>query len=138
MKSKRQHFLSLIPATVFFSLILLITILTTQCFAWKGKVVGVTDGDTITVMDEGKGEKIRLYGIDTSEKRQPYGKKAKQFTSDMVYRKVFEVIPITIEGINLVLLKGQKRNNFAIHLKILLSQKIILYYRIIIAKTGIG
>jgi len=29
---------------------------------------GVSDGDTITVIHEGKGEKIRLYGIDAPEK----------------------------------------------------------------------
>ena len=54
-------------------------------------VVGVTDGDTITVLHEGKGEKIRLYGIDTPEKDQAFGKKAKQFTSQMVYGKTVEV-----------------------------------------------
>ena len=58
---------------------------------WSGLVVGVTDGDTITVLHEGKGEKIRLYGIDTPEKGQAFGKKAKQFTSRMVYGKTVEV-----------------------------------------------
>lgn len=54
-------------------------------------VVRVSDGDTITVMHDGKGEKIRLYGIDTPEKRQAFGNKAKQFTSKMVYGKTVEV-----------------------------------------------
>jgi endonuclease YncB( thermonuclease family) len=58
---------------------------------WSGVVVGVSDGDTITVLHEGKGEKIRLYGIDTPEKGQAFGKKAKQFTSRMVYGKNVEV-----------------------------------------------
>jgi endonuclease YncB( thermonuclease family) len=58
---------------------------------WSGMVVGVSDGDTITVLHEGKGEKIRLYGIDTPEKGQPFSKKAKQFTSGMVYGKTVEV-----------------------------------------------
>ena len=32
-----------------------------------GKVISVADGDTITILDEGKQlTKIRLYGIDTS------------------------------------------------------------------------
>ena len=44
---------------------------------WFGLVVGVSDGDTITVLHEGKGEKIRLYGIDTPEEHQAFGKKAK-------------------------------------------------------------
>jgi len=59
--------------------------------AWSGKVVGVSDGDTITVLHNDKGEKIRLYGIDCPEKRQAFGKKAKQFTSSMVYGKTVEV-----------------------------------------------
>ncbi|HET8579853.1 MAG TPA: hypothetical protein VFL31_02555 [Nitrospiraceae bacterium] len=30
---------------------------------FSGKVVGVTDGDTITVLHNGKGERVRLHGI---------------------------------------------------------------------------
>ncbi len=52
---------------------------------FAGRVVGVTDGDTIKVMHNGKAEKIRLYGIDCPEKGQAYGMKAKQFTSGMVF-----------------------------------------------------
>jgi len=44
---------------------------------WQGMVVGISDGDTITVLHEGKGEKIRLYGIDTPEDHQAFGKRAK-------------------------------------------------------------
>ena len=33
-------------------------------------MVGVSDGDTITVLHNGKGERIRLHGIDCPEKRQ--------------------------------------------------------------------
>jgi micrococcal nuclease len=58
---------------------------------WEGKVVGVADGDTITVLHEGKGEKVRLYGIDCPEKRQDFGQKARQFTSNMVFGKIVEV-----------------------------------------------
>jgi micrococcal nuclease len=54
-------------------------------------VVGVSDGDTITVLHDGKGEKIRLFGIDTPKKGQAFGNKAKQFTSQMVYGKTVEV-----------------------------------------------
>ena len=54
-------------------------------------VVGISDGDTITVLHGGKGEKIRLFGIDTPEKGQAFGNKAKQFTSKMAYGKTVEV-----------------------------------------------
>jgi endonuclease YncB( thermonuclease family) len=38
--------------------------------AWSGKVVGVTDGDTIKVPKDGKQVRIRLFGIDCPERRQ--------------------------------------------------------------------
>ncbi len=37
---------------------------------FTGRVVGVADGDTITVLHNGIGERIRLHGIDCPEKRQ--------------------------------------------------------------------
>src|SRR5438093_3332344 len=58
---------------------------------FSGRVVGVTDGDTITVMHKGKAEKIRLYGIDCPEKGQAYGTKAKQFTSEKIFGKTVTV-----------------------------------------------
>ncbi len=42
----------------------------TQAADFKGKVVGVSGGDMITVLHNGKGERIRLHGIDSPEKRQ--------------------------------------------------------------------
>jgi endonuclease YncB( thermonuclease family) len=58
---------------------------------WSGLVVGISDGDTITVLHEGKSEKIKLFGIDTPEKGQAFSNKAKQFTSKMAYGKTVEV-----------------------------------------------
>ncbi len=52
-----------------------------------GKVVGVLDGDTIEVLHDGHPKRIRLNGIDCPEKGQPFGKKAKQYTSTMVFGK---------------------------------------------------
>ena len=47
-----------------------------------GKVVGISDGDTITVLDEGNTQhKIRLSGIDAPEKNQPFGDKNWYMTS---------------------------------------------------------
>ncbi len=54
---------------------------------FTGRVVGVSDGDTITVLHDGKGERIRLHGIDCPEKRQAFGKRAKQVTSTLVFGK---------------------------------------------------
>ena len=49
---------------------------------FTGPVVGVLDGDTIEVLHHQRPERIRLKGIDCPEKRQAYGKRAKQHSSD--------------------------------------------------------
>ncbi len=69
--------------SLFFSLALI----TSQALAadFTGRVVGVADGDTITVLYNGKAERIRLHGIDCPEKRQAFGNRAKQFTSTLVF-----------------------------------------------------
>ena len=52
-----------------------------------GKVIDVSDGDTITVLDEmDKGNfKIRLDKIDAPKRTQPFGSKAKQFLSSLIF-----------------------------------------------------
>lgn len=62
--------------------------------AFTGKVVGIADGDTITVLNDRQSIKVRLYGIDCPEKRQDFGSKAKQFVSDRAFGKQVEVLPI--------------------------------------------
>ena len=62
-----------------------------------GKVVSIADGDTITVLENRTQYKIRLYGIDTPEKRQDFGNRAKQFTSDMVFGKQVQVVKKDID-----------------------------------------
>jgi endonuclease YncB( thermonuclease family) len=57
---------------------------------FTGRVVGISDGDTITVL-AGAPIKVRLAGIDCPEKRQPFGQKAKEFISDLAYRTVVTV-----------------------------------------------
>lgn len=51
------------------------------------------DGDTITVMHDGRGEKIMLYGGDRHERNQDFGIKAKHFTSSLMFGKVVYVDP---------------------------------------------
>ena len=51
-----------------------------------GIVIGVTDGDTVTLLDEDHQQhKIRLAGIDAPEKKQPYGQQAKASLSRMAF-----------------------------------------------------
>lgn len=54
----------------------------------QGRVVGVSDGDTVTVLDASNTQfKIRLMGIDAPEKKQSFGAKSKTHLSDLVFDK---------------------------------------------------
>ena len=58
-----------------------------------GVVVGVTDGDTVTLLDVQKQQhKIRLAGIDAPESAQPFGQRSKENLSRLVFGK-----PVKIE-----------------------------------------
>ncbi len=50
-----------------------------------GTVVGVIDGDSIRVIHDGQAEQIRLLGIDCPEKRQPFGTRAREYTSELAF-----------------------------------------------------
>jgi len=80
--------------SMFFCLIIVSTGVYAQPFT--AKCVGVTDGDTITVLTSDKKQiKIRLYGIDCPEGGQAFGKKAKRFTSQLVFGKTVKIKPVT-------------------------------------------
>lgn len=66
-------------------------------FPFTGKVVSVLDGDTIDVLHNGQAERIPLNGIDCPEKKQPFGQRAKQFTSALVFGKEVTVRPKTMD-----------------------------------------
>ena len=82
----RQHFRLL----TLFGLALLIG------SAWAdeliGRVVGVADGDTLTVLTpDYRKERVRLSGIDAPEQHQAFGQVSKQHLSDLVYGKTVTV-----------------------------------------------
>jgi endonuclease YncB( thermonuclease family) len=59
----------------------------------SGKVVRIADGDTITILDDSKAQhKIRFEHIDTPEKKQAFGEKAKQYLSSMIFGKTVKVV----------------------------------------------
>lgn len=52
----------------------------------EGRVVGISDGDSVTVLDIDKVQhKIRLAGIDAPEKGQDFGNRSKESLSELVY-----------------------------------------------------
>ena len=71
---------------------LLLTLLITHCLALadtlSGRVVRVTDGDTIVVLGpDNTQHKIRLTGIDAPERKQAFGTKSKEHLSDLIAGK---------------------------------------------------
>jgi endonuclease YncB( thermonuclease family) len=58
----------------------------------SGRVVAVTDGDTIKVLDASNTEhKVRLTGIDAPEKGQPYGTASRNHLAAMVAGKEVKI-----------------------------------------------
>jgi endonuclease YncB( thermonuclease family) len=87
-------------------------------FAWSGKVVSISDGDTIRVLHNGKEKEIRLYGIDTPEIGQAFGQKAKDLTSALVAGRKIEVQQKDIDSygrtVALVFVDGNNLNELIV------------------------
>ncbi len=78
-KSLIAAFLALLPTLAFAQ-------------ALTGKVVGIADGDTLTLLDSTNTQhRIRLAGIDSPEKGQPFGDHCKKSLSDLVFGRTVEV-----------------------------------------------
>jgi micrococcal nuclease len=76
------------------TLLCLWSLVYTQAYAqtYQGKVVGVSDGDTLIVLTPEKQPiKVRLTEIDAPEKSQAYGQRSKQSLSDLVFGKQVRV-----------------------------------------------
>ncbi|MFT2009596.1 thermonuclease family protein [Pontibacter sp. 13R65] len=56
------------------------------------RVVAVKDGDTMDLLRNGQVIKVRLYGIDSPEKNQDFGQRAKQYASDLAFGKYVKLI----------------------------------------------
>lgn len=81
-----------------FSIVLLLALMASPALAdFTGRVVGVADGDTISVLHDGKAERVRLNGIDCPEKGQAFGAQAKAVTSAMTFGKEVTVRPVTLD-----------------------------------------
>ncbi|MCR9198351.1 MAG: thermonuclease family protein [Planctomycetaceae bacterium] len=61
--------------------------------SWQGKVVGVSDGDTIDVLTSANRKvRLRLNAVDCPETGQPFGANAKKFVSDRVGGRMVRVV----------------------------------------------
>ena len=70
----------LLPLLLFFTL-------SVQAETLEGKVVKIADGDTLTLLTSSNEQvKIRLAGIDTPERKQPFGNKAKQALAKLAFQ----------------------------------------------------
>jgi len=59
----------------------------------EGTVVGIADGDTLTLLDGGRTQhRVRLAGIDAPEKRQAFGSRAQQALASAVFRRKVTVV----------------------------------------------
>jgi endonuclease YncB( thermonuclease family) len=62
---------------------------------YAGKVVGITDGDTLALLTPEKRQlKVRLAEIDTPEHNQPYGSRARQALSDLAFGREARVVVV--------------------------------------------
>jgi len=64
---------------------------------YQGKVIKVTDGDSINIHYEGKPLRIRLAEIDAPERGQPFWKKSREALADYVAGKEVQVIEVDID-----------------------------------------
>ncbi|MEJ7638328.1 MAG: thermonuclease family protein [Singulisphaera sp.] len=77
---------------------MIVLVAATGCSAdGTGRVVGVSDGDTLTVLKDRKQVKVRLHGIDAPETGQDFGSRAKQAASDMEFGRTVTVRPHEID-----------------------------------------
>ena len=108
------------PAPYCFRLVFIILLLfaPATCFSWPAKVVSVADGDTITVLRDGSQVKIRLYGIDSPEKGQDFGQKARELTAALVAGRSVDIEQMDTDRygriVGLVEVNGQSLNRLIV------------------------
>ena len=77
---------------IIIALILAISSCTSLADQLVGKVIKVTDGDTVNVLtSDNEIHKIRLSGIDAPEKKQAFGNRSKQALAELIDGKTVNV-----------------------------------------------
>lgn len=57
----------------------------------RGEVVGITDGDTLTILVDREQIKVRLAEIDSPERKQPYYSRSRQSLAAICHQKPAQV-----------------------------------------------
>lgn len=89
-----------------------------SCLAasFSGKVVRVSDGDTLTVDWDGLKASVRLAYVDAPEKKQIFGPEAKQMTTNLALGQTVTVQIVNLDRygrfVGVVILSGNKELNF--------------------------
>lgn len=86
----RKSNFNLTPGLV--AIVLTLLTVTAGADTLSGRVVGIADGDTITVLVERQQVKVRLVEIDAPEKAQAFGNRSKQSLSDMCFDKEAQIL----------------------------------------------
>lgn len=77
---------------IIIALILAVACCTSFADQLVGKVVKVTDGDTVNILtSDNETHKIRLSGIDAPEKKQAFGNRSKQGLAELIDGKIVNV-----------------------------------------------
>ena len=80
------------------ALFFLLTTFTAQTETITGRVFHISDGDTLKILTETNEKmRIRLAGIDTPEKGQPFGREAKQALAVLTLQKKITIDVQTID-----------------------------------------
>lgn len=78
--------------TSWLALILALVAFPASAAEFFGRIVGVTDGDTVTVVDTGGVEhKLRLASIDAPERKQAFGARARMALWELAYARTARV-----------------------------------------------
>ena len=62
-----------------------------------GRVVSVSDGDTLTVLVDTKQVKVRLDAIDAPERRQPFGRRSQESLAELCAKRTARVAPTGLD-----------------------------------------
>jgi endonuclease YncB( thermonuclease family) len=77
-----------------FVLLFLIVALPACSADYRARVIGIADGDTLTVLAADKTQhRIRLHGIDAPETGQDFGSRAKQAAASLAFGKTVKILP---------------------------------------------